>query len=337
MGQLVEQHGQFGSGVPGKGHVAGGYDNSYIVADPGEAWIVETVGRRWAARRISEEYGSISNEPTIRSAWQLGSADIEQDAIANGWWPADARVPFDFARAYADDGVPRQVSHIRMMRTRSLLQQQCGRIDVPWMKRMARDHYEDTFLHGPAFDPADPDFHSVCMHVSPTGFTWGNTASSCVAELPDLPDGIPVFWWTPGPPCNGCYVPFFAHGSSVPAIVSTAGTLGKHVQRPHQAGEDSFAHDSYWWLFRRLMDLVKGDAIRSVPGCYAERNPMVRAKFDALERQFAATLPEVTNAAIVAKGQGDEKRCARLLDEFSAQCVDRVVVALNELIDMFKC
>ena len=336
MGQLIEQHGLFGSGVPGKGHVAGGYDNAYIVADPNEAWVVETIDRRWVARRVSEDATSISNEPSIRAQWDLGSDDVNANAIANGWWPADANVPFDFARAYADEGVPRQVSHIRMMRTRSLLQQQRGRIDVTWMKRIARDHYEDTFLQGPAFDPADPDFHTICMHVSPAGFTWGNTASSCVAELPDSPDGLPVFWWTPGPPCNGCYVPFFAHGGCLPAIVSSAGAMGRQVRQPHLTGEDTFAPDSYWWLFRRLMDVVKGDVIRSVPGCYAERNPIVRARFDALEQQFAAALPDVMNAAMTARGQGDENAGAQLLDEFSARCVDQVVAALNELIEMFE-
>src|SRR5687767_3678428 len=39
MGQLIETYGQFGSGLPGQGHRTGGYDNSFIVADPAEAWI----------------------------------------------------------------------------------------------------------------------------------------------------------------------------------------------------------------------------------------------------------------------------------------------------------
>src|SRR5436190_6851686 len=41
MGRLIEQYGQYGSGVPMKEHAVGGYDNSFIIADPGEAWIVE--------------------------------------------------------------------------------------------------------------------------------------------------------------------------------------------------------------------------------------------------------------------------------------------------------
>ena len=66
MGALIEEYGQFGSGVPTKSHPEGGYDNSFIIADPHEAWVLEAVGRRWAARRYTLTYTSISNQPTIR-------------------------------------------------------------------------------------------------------------------------------------------------------------------------------------------------------------------------------------------------------------------------------
>ena len=222
IGALVEQYGQFGSAVPAKSHDLGGYDNSFLVADPHEAWIVEAVGRRWLARRIRHGTTSISNQPTIRTAWDLGSPDIVDYAVEMGWWPEQLERSFDFARAYSDDRVPRQVSQLRLMRSRQLLVEQQGQITPQWMKRIARDHYEDTFLQGPYFDAADPDFHSLCMHSSAADFTWGNTASSCIAVLPRSVSELPVFWWTPGPPCNGCYVPFFVHGSQLPAVVTAA-------------------------------------------------------------------------------------------------------------------
>ena len=54
MAALVEEYGQFGSGNPGMGHDAGSYDNAFILADPNEAWVLETAGRRWAARCLRE-------------------------------------------------------------------------------------------------------------------------------------------------------------------------------------------------------------------------------------------------------------------------------------------
>jgi len=198
------------------------------------------------------------------------------------------------------------------------------------MKRIARDHYEDTFLQGPFFDAANPDFLTLCMHVSPADFTWGNTASSCVAVLPREPGELPVFWWTPGPPCNGCYVPFFPHGSGLPAIVSSAGRLGKRVIPAHQAGEDGFSPTSYWWLYHELNNRVKGDSIKSLPGCYPQRNPQVRDRFDALEQQFSTQLPEV-----MARAVENPPEMSRILDEFSAACVQQVLAAMENLLATF--
>ncbi len=330
LGALVELYGQFGSAVPTKTHDLGGYDNSFLVADGGEAWIVEAVGRRWLARRIQQGTASISNQPTIRTAWDLGSADVVEYAVEMGWWPAELEREFDFARAYIDDRVPRQVSQLRLMRSRQLLVEQLGQITPQWMKRIARDHYEDTFLQGPYFDAADPDFHSLCMHSSAANFTWGNTASSCVAVLPRTENELPVFWWTPGPPCNGCYVPFFVHGSKLPDIVTNPGSFGKRIVAPAVAGEDTFAAHSYWWLFRELMDRVKGHPVNSLPGLYPVRNQLVRARFDALEQEFEAETPSVVRQALAVDQLTTR---AAIMDEFTQRCVDKVLTVLQELLD----
>lgn len=333
IGGLVEAYGQFGSGNPGKPHDAGSYDNAFIIADPNEAWILEAAGRRWVARRVHGS-ASISNEASIRTAWDLGSSDLIAHARQAGWWrgtaAADSPLSFDFAQAYIDDTVSRQVSHIRRMRSGQLLAERSGQISPQWMMRIARDHYEDTFLQGPAFDAANPDFLSLCMHVSPADFTWGNSVTSCVAVLPEKPGELPVFWWTPGPPCNGCYVPFFAHGSRLPEIVSHTGMAGRQVTPANLAVEDRFSPDSYWWLFRKLNDWVKGDAVNSIPGCYQERNPRVRERFDALERTFSDQLPGVMQRAAALRDQNPAEM-ARILDEFSAGCVQQVIAAIEAL------
>jgi secernin len=337
MCALIEQYGQFGSGVPTRSHDLGGYDGSFLIADPNEAWIVEAVGHRWAARCVAQGTASISNEPTTRFAWDLGSRDLIEYATEKGWWSADKESRFDFARAYIDDSVPRQVSHLRVMRSRQLLTERQGEITLPWMKRIARDHYEDTFLQGPYFDAADPDFHSLCMHSSAANFTWGNTASSCVVVLPKSALELPVFWWTPGPPCNGCYVPFFVHGSKLPGIVSNAGVYTKRVVGADVAEEDTFSPNSYWWLFRELMDRVKGHPISSRPDHYPVRNRQVRAKFDALEQAFEAETPDIVRQAREAtQASSASHSAAHILDEFTASCVSRVLVVLGELLSEFS-
>jgi secernin len=333
IGHLTETYGQSGSAVPGKNHRDGGYDNSFLIADGGEAWILETAGRRWAAERFASGVTSISNQLAIRTHWTAGSPDLATHAVDQGWWPAAQSQCLDFARAYIDETVPRHLSHLRMMRSRQLLAERQGAIDVAWMKRIAHDHYEDTFLDGPYFDAADPDFLSLCMHVSPGRFTWGNTASSCVAVLPQSRGEIPVFWWTPGPPCNGCYVPFFVHADGLPPIVSQAGTSGGCYVQPLQTTEDAFSPDSYWWLFRRLLDETKGAEEGSAPGQYPARNPAVRARFDSLERSFAEQLPDVLAQIGPAEALTTQDR--QRLSEFSTACVSAVLAALRELLREF--
>lgn len=326
LGMLVEQYGQFGSGVPAKKHAEGGYDNGFLVADPHEAWVFEAFGYQWAARRVTHGCTAISNQVSIRTTWDAQSPDLVDYAQQHNWWSAATTLPFDVARAYSDEQVPRQISHIRMMRARGLLAEQAGQITPQWMMRIARDHYEDTFLQGPYFDAADPDFLSLCMHVSPANFTWGNTASSCVAVLEKASDVPAVFWWTPGAPCNGCYVPFFVAGGHLPTIVSQAGRAGKQVVSPDQAAVDTFAPTSYWWLFRQLIDRVKGDTMSTLPGYYPMRNRVVRAHFDQLEQAFAVEVPEVLHQYTRS---GDPS----ILTRFSERCVERVVKMLTALLN----
>ena len=47
--KLIERYSQFGSGLPGQG-IDGAYHNSFIIADPNEAWVLETAGKHWVAQ-----------------------------------------------------------------------------------------------------------------------------------------------------------------------------------------------------------------------------------------------------------------------------------------------
>ena len=95
------------------------------------------------------------------------------------------------------------------------------------------------------------------------------------------------------------------------------------------AVEDTFSEGSYWWLFRELMDRVKGHPITSLPGLYPARNQLVRARFDALEQEFEAQAPNVVKQALAVDHPGDR---ASILDEFSQSCVGNVLTVLRELL-----
>ena len=298
----VETYGQFGPGLPTLG-LEGAYDNSFIIADGTEAWVLETAGTRWIARRVSQGTASISNALTIGTDWDAASADLVKYAVTRGWWPEDSTAVFDFARAYGDEtglGADRvKGARVRGFRSGELVRQRAGEIDTRWMMRIARDQ---------ATEP------SIDLDV---------TASSCVAVLPADAAEIPVFWWCPTRPSNSCYVPFFVHADRQPGIVSAAGTYGKRVVRPEMAEPDSFSADSYWWLARDLCNLTNAG--------WDTRHPVVRSEFDGLERDFEAELPGVVAQATQLRSQGKAAEAARILGDFTARCLDRVLDKLNEL------
>lgn len=307
MIDLLEKYGQFGSGIPGLG-LEGAYDNSYIIADPLELWILETAGQRWAARKQTQRIASISNKLSLSTQWDMSSPDLIDYAVKKGWWPEEKKESFDFEKAYIDDS-----KEGKLRNNRAMIRQQCsyrlldekkGSITVDWMKAVARDRSSN-----PSID-------------------LDQTTSSCVAVLPSGEENLPVFWWCPATPSSSCYIPFFVHGSKIPEIVSTAGTFGNKVTVPGRASQDSFSEDSFWWLFRDLCDKVNLDR--------DQRNPRVREVFDALEEKFASDLPGLIKKAIELRNSGQNEEAALLLDSYTSECVKKAVEKVNELRKFFE-
>lgn len=302
MTGLVEKYGQFGSGMPTMGS-DGAYDNSYMIADPNEVWILETSGTRWIAKKYSEGVTSISNRLGISDTGDLASSDLVDYAVKKGWWAPDKSDEFNFEKAYAAETPQEKARNyrasIRQKCSLGLLEEKNGEVTIRWMKRIARDR--STY---PSLD-------------------LDQTASSCVAVLPKAKEDLPVFWWAASTPSSSCYVPFFVHGSRIPEIVSTAGTFGKTVVPPSQAGQDTFSDKSYWWLFKDLRDKTNID--------WAQRNPIVREAFDALEEEFASGVPDVIQRAVELRNTGNTEEAAKVLDDYTARCVSKAVEKVNEL------
>ena len=302
---VVAQYGQFGSASPTRG-LSGAYHNSFIIADPKEAWILETTGGHWVARRIAAGSTSISNAPSLGTDFDLTSPNLVKHAIAKGWWPADKGDRFHFQHAYSNgtrkDGRVVTRVHARARASRRLLaeREESGKIDVRWMMHVARSP-------------------SIGLNV---------TASGSVAVLPNNNDELPVYWWCPAVPTYSCFVPFFIHGTGPPEIVTKAGTYGTHDERPSKTGRDTFSPKSYWWLFRDLSDKVRADR--------GTRAPMVRKAFDALEKEFEADLGDLVKKAVQLRKDGQAARAARILDDYTAACVKRALVKVNELRRQFK-
>lgn len=311
--QLLEKYGQWGSAVQGKTHEAGGYDNGFLLVDRKEGWVLETSGRRWVAERFTHGVRSISNQLSIRTRWDKGSADIKEFAHSQGWWTPGAE--FDFALAYADHRrYSRQVSHIRWKRSGQLLRNHQGQLHTAAMMSFLRDHYEDTFLEGPQFNPFLPDFLTLCMHDSPAGFTWGNTATSVVIEIDPEDPAPPPYWLCYLPPCTGVYTAYYM-GAPLPETVTAAGRAGTSVRRPAEAPRDEFSVSSLWWRFNRLLE--------SAAKAPATRSGELRSVFDPVERRNHARVEQLLSTPI----QTRREAFSRWISEQTAH----VTAAIGEL------
>jgi secernin len=281
---LLEKYGQWGSAVRGTDHEKGSYDNSFLLADKTEAWVLETSGRRWVAECVKNGIRTISNEPSIRRKWDKASADLKEYAACKGWWNPEEQ-PFDFAYCYGDhEHYSRQVSHIRWKRSKQLLDRYRGAIDCKTVMRVLRDHYEETFLEGPQFHRFLPDFHTLCMHDSPAGFTWGNTATSVVIDLDPTGSLPPVFWIAYLPPCSSVYtaLPF---GSFIPEPFKNCGKTGLQMSDPTGVHKDEYDNKSLWWRLHRLVTKL---AARSGRG-YGE----LRHLFDEIESKHITQVQQL--------------------------------------------
>src|SRR5215470_3941044 len=97
FGEVLAAHGQGGNcELRGNSH----FDSSYLVSDKTSAYVIESAGREWAARKV-EGVGAISNALTIGRDWERCSL------------PQNGSGRTDFAAVYADEskaasGVARQ-------------------------------------------------------------------------------------------------------------------------------------------------------------------------------------------------------------------------------------
>lgn len=268
------------------------YHNSFLIADPGEAWVLETAGKYWAVRQVKDTY-SISNGITIDSNWDLASPGLVEHAVEQGWCKRTA--DFGFARCYSDFLYTRfSECRLRQSITANYLRGDRGKITVADMMRYLRDH--GSAGQHPAWNPSQGKV-SVCAHAADPVVRRSQSTASLVAHLRA---DMPTYWMTgTSAPCTGVFKPF-------------------HLRPlPPELGQPGGVYDetSLWWAHERLHRAVIADYATRMP-LYARDRGGLEASFIAQEETLYQRLQNV------AAPDRDN-----MLAEFDRLCFDCAAVA----------
>ncbi len=253
--RLLSDHGQ--GGICGFEDKRMAYHNSFLCADPKEAWILETAGPLWATRR-AEGFASISNGLTIGKEFDACHPDTIRTAREKGWLKKGAA--FDFSQCFSDWLYTTfSASGNRQNRSLCLIRGGAGKaIDVRSALRVLRDHRSKAYR---------PDRHllgdRLCAHAANrVTRNATQTTGSLVAHL----KGERYTFWATGTsaPCTGVFKPVWFGTSPLPDLGPTPG--------------GRFNADSLWWHHERLH--------RSVLLDFPVRIHAYREERDALEGEF---------------------------------------------------
>lgn len=198
MSDLLERHGQ---GGPAEALEGEPYPSSFLVADPTEAWVLETTDRSWAAKRFAAGEGAaISNRVTLKDDWTQASPDVGPGTSVEHWqderWSAigDVRLACTLPAVSGPAALADPADSAALMRHHG---------ERPW-GRPGGDPHDVSPLPVPQLGPKGEGV-TVCMHVR----DYQTTAASMICSLPIDPDEPLRAWVALGSPCASVYVPVF--------------------------------------------------------------------------------------------------------------------------------
>ena len=225
--QLIELTERFTQGGPmAHRHRSFRYHSSFIVADPSSAWVFETAGQYWAAKRV-HGVATISNALSIETDFDRVHGGAYELARSRGW--AKSAKGFSFAGAFSDPFMSLMAG--AEIRRACTLRSLSGILEPS-----ARDFILALSDHGGLEPGKGLRSESPCAHASwlPTR-TSAQTTSSIIARLDATG---PTVWGT---------------GTSSPCLsVFKPAPFDPKMLPPHAVDDVRFDSRELWWAHERL-------------------------------------------------------------------------------------
>jgi dipeptidase len=217
----------------------GGLD--YCLADPNEAWVIETTSKNWVARRVEDdEILVVANYFVIGEDFDLSSEGLLEYAEEQGWYNPEEEV-FNFRKVY---GLPDRINNPydadRENRAYELLESKKGVIVPEDLFRVLMDRYEGTSKYHKPLNDIEPWEDVTDKLLIPRTINTNLCQSSTVAQLrSDLPVEIgSVMWYSMATPGYSGYFPVYAGATEIPV--------------EYQNLNASISSSSAWWTFRLI-------------------------------------------------------------------------------------
>jgi secernin len=230
------------------------YHNSFLIADPNEAWVLETAGKHWVAQNATGPR-TISNGLTIGEHYDFVSKGSIDFARKNGWIKKGE--PFHFAKAFtakfmtwASGCAVRQI-----ITSRSSCQERFTMMDAA---NILSSHFNPK-----NFAPHKSSTNDVCMHA--TGITCPNqTTGSMIAELHNK--GQSKIWATgTSNPCLSLFKPLYFGDPFVQSDIIKEGNFWQRAEHFHR-----FAAKDYSTIKKFCQDHIQCKQQEHIDGCYTK-------------------------------------------------------------------
>lgn len=306
---LLEKYGQGGSCKYGVPRAESAYHNTYIICDPREIYLLETVNSQWIYRRLTDVLG-VSNLYTIGEQYDACSEGLIPYAASLGLYTPGQ--PFDFSKSFVLLNSHSLSGFPRSRWTNRQLQSLRGRLTAESALAILRGHYEGELIEN-RWSPVSCCQSSVCMHGGNPGHCQSAATMVVQYHSTHFKELLYTYWGSMCPPCCSFIIPFYNTGY-IPACLGV--------------GANRYSADSFWWSVQRMVTDAESNYERYHGWC-AEAQTRLEQRFRIEAHAAEARAQELLEA-------GAQADAVQLLNGLTDRCLAEVRQAVKALTERME-